>query len=161
MTYRIIVGVDGSTHSTAALRWAMDDATARNEAEVNAVLAWQMPSVSNSATFDYEELQRAYERLLTATVDEALPSPDLPVGLRVVMGDPAEVLVEASRNAELLVVGSRGRSPFAGLLLGSVSQACAARAACPVVAVKVADAENYRGAAAVSALRANLRVEPA
>lgn len=136
MSYRIVVGVDGSTHSSAALRWAMDNATARKAAEVVAVLAWQMPLVSNPTAFDSEELQGTYEKLLTETVNDALPSPGLPVDLRVVMGDPIDVLVEASHDAQLLVVGSRGRSPFAGLILGSVSQACAARAACPVVVVK-------------------------
>lgn len=136
MTYRIVVGVDGSAHSTAALRWAMDDATSRKAAEVTAILAWQMPLVSNPAAFDRDELDHTYETLLTETLDDALPSPALPVEARVVMGDPIDVLVRASHEANLLVVGSRGRSQFAGVILGSVSQSCAARAACPVVVVK-------------------------
>jgi nucleotide-binding universal stress UspA family protein len=79
--------------------------------------------------------RRAHDFLIK-TVDDALPSPHLPVQTRVVCGDPIEVLVDESQDAQLLVLGSRGRSPFAGLILGSVSQACAARAACPVVVVK-------------------------
>ena len=54
---------------------------------------------------------------------------------RVVEGAPATVLVDESRQADLLVVGSRGHGGFAGLLLGSVSQQCAHHAACPVVIV--------------------------
>lgn len=142
MSYRIVVGVDASAHSNAALRWAVDDATARKDAEVIAVLAWQMPLVSNPGAFDRDELQRSYEKLLTDTVADALALPHLPVDLRVVMGDPIDVLVEASRDAQLLVVGSRGRSQFTGVILGSVSQSCAARAACPVVVVKHLDAES-------------------
>lgn len=141
MSDNIVVGVDGSVHSIAALRWAVQEATARPGAEVIAVLAWQMPLVSNPAAFDPEELARSYENLLNQTVNDALPSPDLPVRSHVVSGDPIEVLVDASRDAALLAVGSRGRSPFAGFILGSVSQACAARAACPVVVVKPQKAE--------------------
>jgi nucleotide-binding universal stress UspA family protein len=54
----------------------------------------------------------------------------------VAEGDPTEVLIQAAAEADLLVLGSRGRSPFKGLLLGSVTQGCAAGAACPVVIVK-------------------------
>ena len=138
MSHRIIVGVDGSIHSMAALRWAMEDAIAHQDSEVMAVLAWQLPMVSNPAAFDPDELQRAYEDLLDQTVNDTLPSPELPVRCCVVPGDPIEVLVEASRDAQLLVLGSRGRSRFLGLMLGSVSQVCAAGAACPVVVVKPA-----------------------
>jgi nucleotide-binding universal stress UspA family protein len=58
------------------------------------------------------------------------------------MGDTVETLVEAAKGAQLLVLGGRGRSSFAGLMLGSVSQACAARAECPVVVVKKAASES-------------------
>jgi nucleotide-binding universal stress UspA family protein len=57
----------------------------------------------------------------------------------VVEGDPTDSLVTASKQADLLVLGTCGRSPFAGLLLGSVSQRAAANAACPVVLVKLSD----------------------
>jgi nucleotide-binding universal stress UspA family protein len=60
----------------------------------------------------------------------------VPLATLVAEGDPAESLIVAARDAELLVVGTRGRSPFAGLALGSVSQRCAAAAPCPVVLVK-------------------------
>jgi nucleotide-binding universal stress UspA family protein len=61
----------------------------------------------------------------------------LPLELLVAEGDSAESLVAAAEGAGLLVVGARGRSPFAGLMLGSVSQRCAAKAGCPVVIVKL------------------------
>jgi nucleotide-binding universal stress UspA family protein len=57
----------------------------------------------------------------------------------VAEGDPAEALITASKDADLLVLGTRGRSPLAGLLLGSVSQLCAAAASCPVVLIKKKD----------------------
>jgi nucleotide-binding universal stress UspA family protein len=161
MSVRIIVGIDASTHSTAALRWAMHYASAQHDAEVIAVLAWQLPLVSNPAAFDRDELQHTYEGLLIETISEALPSPDLPVYTRVVMGDPIDVLVDASRDAQLLVVGSRGRSPYAGLILGSVSQACAARAACPVVVVRHPDAEHDRDGASAPTHAGGESADPA
>lgn len=136
MSYRIIVGVDGSTNSTTALRWAMGNAAARKDATVIAVLAWQMPLVSNPTAFDPEELNANYEQLLVQTVADAPLQPGVPVETRVICGEPIDVLVDESRDAQLLVVGSRGKSLFKGVLLGSVSQACAARAVCPVVVVK-------------------------
>ncbi|MBS4728303.1 MFS transporter [Mycobacterium sp. SM1] len=161
MSYRIVVGIDASTHSAAALRWAVRHAAGRQDAVVITVLAWQMPLVSNPAAFDREALQRTYEKLLAETVSEALPSPGLPVGRCAVLGDPIDVLVEASRDAQLLVVGSRGRSPFAGVILGSVSQACAARAACPVVVVKEPNADGRETAGALPHARATTRIAPA
>jgi nucleotide-binding universal stress UspA family protein len=142
MSYRIVVGVDGSPHSTSALRWAMNDAASRIDAKVVAVLAWQMPLVSNPAAFDPDELQANYEQLLVKTVADAPHQPGVPVETRVISGEPIDVLVDQSRDAQLLVVGSRGKSLFKGVLLGSVSQACAARAICPVVVVKQPQAEN-------------------
>jgi nucleotide-binding universal stress UspA family protein len=142
MSYRIVVGVDGSPHGTSALRWAMTDAATRKDAKVIAVLAWQMPLVSNPTAFDPEELQANYEELLVQTVADAPHQPGVPVETRVISGEPIDVLVEESRDAQLLVVGSRGKSLFKGVLLGSVSQACAARAVCPVVVVKQPHPEN-------------------
>ena len=63
----------------------------------------------------------------------------MPVRTLVAEGDPAEALIIASQRADLLVLGTRGRSPFAGMVLGSVSQRCAAAALCPVVLVKAVE----------------------
>ena len=71
------------------------------------------------------------------------PKPAVPLETLVAEGDPTESMVEASKDANLLVLGIRGRSPFAGLLLGSVSQGAAATAHCPVVLVKRTD--DWRG----------------
>jgi nucleotide-binding universal stress UspA family protein len=138
VTYRIVVGVDGSEHSNAALRWALADAEAHS-GMVTAVLAWQLPFVSFPGAFDREELEQAYKTFLIDTVSAIAPTPAVPLETLVAEGDPTESMVEASKGANLLVMGIRGRSRFAGLLLGAVSQAVAANAHCPVVLVKQSD----------------------
>jgi nucleotide-binding universal stress UspA family protein len=142
MSYRIVVGVEGSPQSVEALRWALDEAAVHPGSEVRVVLAWQLPFLSNPAAFNREELQLTYEEFLVKTVSEIVPVPDFPLETLVAMGDTVETLVVAAKGAQLLVLGGRGRSSFAGLMLGSVSQACAARAECPVVVVKKAASES-------------------
>jgi nucleotide-binding universal stress UspA family protein len=142
MTYRIVVGVDGSTFSEAALRWALEDAEAR-AGEVVAIYAWQVPFVSIPGAFDRGELEQAGKDFIIRTVSAVAPAPKVPLHTVIAEGDPAESLIKASSNADLLVVGTRGRSPFAGLLLGSVSQRCAAAATCPVVLVRQEGAPDY------------------
>ena len=139
MTYRIVVGVDGSEHSKAALRWALAEAEAHAGSMVSAVLSWQVPFLSFPGAFDREELEKAYKAFLIETVSAIAPKPAVPLETLVAEGDAAESMVEASKDADLLVLGIRGRSPFAGLLLGSVSQGAAATAHCPVVLVKRTD----------------------
>ena len=136
MTYRIVVGVDGSAHSEAALRWALAEAEARG-GELTAIFAWQLPFLSFPGAFDREELEQAGKEFIIKTVSEVAPTPPVPLITLVAEGDPAESLIKASEHADLLVLGTRGRSPWAGLLLGSVSQRCAAGAACPVVLIKL------------------------
>jgi nucleotide-binding universal stress UspA family protein len=135
MTYRIVVGVDGSPHGEAALRWALAEAEARR-GEVTAAFCWEVPFLSFPGGFDREELEKAGKDFVVETVSAVAPSPSVPLRTLVAEGDTAESLITLSRDADLLVVGARGRSPFAGLVLGSVSQRCAAAAACPVVVVK-------------------------
>jgi nucleotide-binding universal stress UspA family protein len=139
VTYRIVVGVDGSEHSNAALRWALDEAESHSDGMVTAVLSWQMPFLSFPGGFDREELDKTYKNFLLETVSAIAPKPKVPLETLVAEGDPTEALVESSKDAKLLVLGIRGRSPFAGLLLGSVSQGAAAMAHCPVVLVKRTD----------------------
>jgi nucleotide-binding universal stress UspA family protein len=138
MTYRIVVGVDASPHSTAALRWALWHAE-RLSGEVIALLCWQMPFYGMPGGFDRDELDQRAKVLLRQTVAAAVPEPPVPLLTVVAEGDPTEALIEASSEANLLVLGTRGRSPFAGLMLGSVSQGCSAHANCPVVLVKKSD----------------------
>jgi len=138
MTYRIVVGVDGSEHSSTALRWALKEAECHS-GMVTAVLAWQVPFLSFPGAFDRDELENAYKNFLIETVSAVAPKPAVPLETLVAEGDPTESLVEASKDANLLVLGTRGRSAFAGLLLGAVSQGAAATAHCPVVLIKVTD----------------------
>jgi nucleotide-binding universal stress UspA family protein len=138
MTYRIVVGVDGSEHSNTALRWALKEAECHS-GMVTAVLAWQVPFLSFPGAFDRDELEKAYKDFLVETVSRIAPKPAVPLETLVAEGDPTEAMVEASKSANLLVLGTRGRSAFAGLLLGAVSQGAAATAHCPVVLVKVSD----------------------
>jgi nucleotide-binding universal stress UspA family protein len=138
MTYRIVVGIDGSADSNVALRWALNEAECHS-GMVTAVLAWQVPFVSFPGAFDRDELEEAYKNFLLQTVSGIAPKPAVPLETLVAEGDATEAMVEASRGASLLVLGIRGRSPFAGLLLGSVSQGAAASAHCPVVLVKRSD----------------------
>ena len=136
MTYRIVVGVDGSPHSDAALRWSIDEAEVRN-GEVTAVFAWQVPFLSFPGAFDRDELEQASKEFIVDNVSRVEKTPPVPLLTLVAEGDPAASLIKAAKGANLLVVGTRGRSPWSGLLLGSVSQRCAAAAPCPVVLVKL------------------------
>ena len=135
---RIVVGVDGSSHSEEALRWALDQARLTGQ-PVEAVISWSIPvSFGEGAGpfmgIDWKgEVTRTLEQSVANVVDA--PGADR-VSQRAVEGHPAKVLVDAAADAALLVVGSRGRGGFAGMLLGSVSQHVVARAACPVVVVR-------------------------
>jgi len=136
MTYKIVVGIDGSDDSDAALRWALAEAEAR-DGEVTAVFAWQMPFISNPAAFDRAELEQDGKDFLASRVRSVAPAPAVPLTPLVAEGDPAEALVVASQDADLLVIGARGRSRFLGASLGGVSMRCAAGARCPVTLVKL------------------------
>jgi nucleotide-binding universal stress UspA family protein len=140
----IVVGVDQSAGSLAALRFALEEARLRH-ATLRVVHAWQYGYIG--AGFmegsyplvggDIKELQEAGEADLEATVRAAVPDTgEVSIERRVLEGRPAEVLVEQSLGADLLVVGSRGHGGFAELLLGSVSHQCASHAKCPVVIVR-------------------------
>lgn len=133
---RVVVGIDGSTGSAEALRWAARYATLTH-ADIDAVIAWQRP-VTYGWAYDTDEWRPDVdaEKVLTAQVDQVFGA-QRPMDLRLVVreGYPARVLVQASKGAALLVVGSRGHGGFYGLLLGSVSANCAEHAKCPVVIV--------------------------
>jgi nucleotide-binding universal stress UspA family protein len=135
MTYLIVVGVDGSHHSDAAVRWALEEADFRG-GEVTAVFAWQVPFLSFPGAYDRDELEKAAKEFLVDKLSSITPSPAVPLRPLVAEGDPAESLVMAAEDADVLVLGTRGRSRFPGLDLGSVSQRCAAAANCPVLLVK-------------------------
>ena len=139
----IVVGVDSSAGAKEALRFAVEEARLR-QATLRVVHCWQdayiglsgLEGFSPVVGADLGALVQSAESALDATLDEVVPHTDgVVVERRVVEGAPAAVLVAESRNADLLVVGSRGHGGFTGLLLGSVSQQCAHHAACPVVIV--------------------------
>ena len=140
----IIVGVDRSAGAEEALRFAFEEAQLRG-ATLRAVHAWQFgyigaPSLEGSVPVlgaELDEHRSAAGAVLDAMVREAIPDTgDVEIERRLVEGAAAAVLVEESRGADLLVVGSRGHGGFAQLLLGSVSQQCAHHAECPVVIVR-------------------------
>lgn len=132
---RIVVGHDGSASSLAALLWAARQA-ALTGSTLEIVMTWEWPSSYGWAVpvpddFDPEsDIEKALDGVV-AHVSAAHPG--LPVNPRVVSGHPAPVLVEASKGAELLVVGSRGHGEFVGMLIGSVSEYCVANAHSPVL----------------------------
>jgi nucleotide-binding universal stress UspA family protein len=145
----IVVGVDHSAGAREALRFALAEARLRG-ASLRAIHAWPPPYTGAGFGFtesayradELSELRSAAESALDLTIEEAIPDAgEVEIERRVIEGAPAGVLVDQSRNAELLVVGSRGLGGFRGLLLGSVSQQCAHHAACPVVIVH-APADN-------------------
>ncbi|MFC4242509.1 universal stress protein [Gryllotalpicola reticulitermitis] len=129
---KVVVGVDGSPASVAALREGARFAADRNAALL-AVTAWHMPaSYGGFPVGWYPDLDA--KSTLDAAAEAAFGN-ELPPSYSqlVVEGLPARVLIDESRGAELLIVGSRGHGGFGGLLLGSVSQACAEYAKCPVL----------------------------
>lgn len=134
---RIVVGIDGSPPSKAALRWAVGQAVLTG-AVVDAVTAWEHPSPYGwFAPVADDGFERTARRTLTAEVDEVVGR-DHPVEVRerLLPGHAADVLLEAAEGADLLVLGGSGRGTFARTLLGSVSARCAVHGVCPVVIVR-------------------------
>jgi nucleotide-binding universal stress UspA family protein len=149
----IVVGVDGSPGSDAALRWALDEARLRGS-KLRVVHAYEEPQVPLSdvglgaagipappvaGRDDVERLRASAEEQARSVIESALrrvvgegaERPEIERAARA--GSAAQTLIDSGRDAELLVLGSRGRGGFLGLLLGSVSQQCAHHPPCPVV----------------------------
>ncbi|MFB7476986.1 universal stress protein [Kitasatospora sp. NPDC056184] len=138
-TGRIVVGVDGSEPSKRALRWAVRQAELTGAA-VEAVIAWEYPTFHGArgwfppGSTDEAELEGKARREAAKAVQEAVgPRPPAEVRVATRHGSPSGALIDASRGADLLVVGSRGLGGFSGMLLGSVAQHCTRHAACPVL----------------------------
>jgi nucleotide-binding universal stress UspA family protein len=147
---RIVVGVDGSDGSRAALEWAVEEARVRG-AEVDAVHAWSYPpltymtGLSPPPAFDPDVMATAAGEVLNeacAAVDAA----GVRINRIITEGAAAHRLVQVARGAALLVVGSRGHGGVAELLLGSVSHHCVHHAPCPVVVVRGMPASAGRAA---------------
>jgi nucleotide-binding universal stress UspA family protein len=151
---RVVVGVDGSAGSKAALRFAMEDA-ARRGVPVEAVVAYTPPDYwTDLNVVGVEESDRLRTRLRTeaesrvrALVDEvtATLQGDAPeVSIRATHGAVAGVLIRESHGADLLVVGSRGHGGLSSVLLGSTSLQCTMHATCPVTVVHSPEAHRHR-----------------
>jgi nucleotide-binding universal stress UspA family protein len=149
----IVVGVDGSPESKNALRWAGEEARLRG-ASVRAIhvyddpiLRWEAYGPPEGAMFTSEqfaeleeglrsraaEVQGQAEALVERAVAELGAIDDVKVDTVALRGRPASTLIEESKDADLLVVGSRGHGGFKELVLGSVSHQCAQHAVCPIV----------------------------
>jgi nucleotide-binding universal stress UspA family protein len=128
------VGFDGSPSGAAALARAAALAE-RSHATLDVITAWHYPIAYGGypITSNWSPHEDAKDTLRAGLLHQfGQVTPEWVSG-RATEGQPARVLIEASDGAEMLVVGSRGHGGFAGLLLGSVSSACAEHAACPVL----------------------------
>lgn len=153
---RILVGVDGSDGSRAALEAAVDEA-ARTGDDVEAMVTYAIEDywtdlasvVMPDAEAIRAELVQRTQRLVDDVLARRSGRPELPaptVRISVGKGPAAELLVHHARSADLLVVGSRGRGAFRGLLLGSVALHCAMHAPCPVLVVHPQRGRHVAGA---------------
>ncbi len=138
----VVVGVDGSTQSIAALGWAARYAAATGAA-VRAVLAWHYPTAAGQPPVGVapRAIRTETEQLMQDSLDGAIAHvyPDGPgadVDTRISYGHPAQILIDESKEADLLVVGSSGHGAFTGMLVGSVSIHCVTGAFCPVTVVR-------------------------
>jgi len=147
----ILVGIDGSSSALAAARWAAREAVVRR-APIRLVYAFGWMPVHDAddpvqiVPDARDALRRtAEERLAAAAAQVGEVAPDVAVSQEVTTGMAAALLVSLSGEAQLAVVGHRGLGGFAGLVIGSVSAALAAHAACPVVVVRGPDAPRQDG----------------
>ncbi|MFC0032135.1 universal stress protein [Micromonospora chaiyaphumensis] len=137
----VVVGVDGSARSQAAVDFAAEEAAVRGT-RLHAVHAYTHPASSGPGdmqplVYEESELRGEEDQVLTGSlIGLAERRPEVPVTRAVTHARPVAALVEASREAQLLVVGRRGRGELTGLLLGSVSQGVLHRADCPVAVVR-------------------------
>ncbi len=138
----IVVGVDGSPNSGRALDWAMGQAVAVNTAltvvavhEVPKSYWGGIPVIGSSDQPIMNELRQAAEEMTRKAADRLGGDGPASVQVRVVSGFVVRELVDASQQADLLVVGARGGGGFAHLLMGSVSSQVVDHATCPVVIV--------------------------
>lgn len=133
---RIVVGVDGSDQSAAALRWAVGQAGATGS-EVEVVVAYEMPvTILLEPVYSEDDYRRDAQEVADRAVARMGPDPSVPVRSRLVEGRAAHALTDAAEGADLLVLGSHGRGQLPGMHLGSVASYCVHHAPCPVVVVR-------------------------
>jgi nucleotide-binding universal stress UspA family protein len=139
---RIVVGLDGSPSSKAALAWAVCQARLTG-ASIEAVTAWHYPAMAGGVPFTPAGALEGsdFGGFATAVLSDAIkdtvdPAERVKISLTVREGNAAQVLLEVAKSADLLVVGSRGHGGFIEALLGSVSQECVHHAPCPIVIIR-------------------------
>ncbi|MFF2544759.1 universal stress protein [Kitasatospora sp. NPDC058063] len=136
MTSTVLAGVDGSPQSAAAAHWAAAEAVRRG-ASLRLVHAWPWLTDGVSSFAEEDDLPEAVRRTLAGAAEDIRGlHPDLAVETDAVLDAPVDGLLAAAAEAELLVLGSRGRGGFTGLLLGSVSMSVAGRSTVPLVVVR-------------------------
>lgn len=141
----IIIGTDGSSHSQKAVEWGMREA-AIHQAPVTVVIVFQAAVGYWGGKQSYpegDELARKAHAVAQEQADKALSqlgaTPPPEVEVRAIHGIPADELIKAAREADLLVVAARGSGGFTRLLLGSVATQLSHHARCPLVIIPAAD----------------------
>ncbi|MBL89005.1 MAG: universal stress protein UspA [Actinobacteria bacterium] len=140
---RIVVGIEGSGYAKAALVWAIEEALHR-EALVEVVTCYSPTYIPASpdlgyVPFDGANLISEVEKLQNEVVESAMEiagNPNIEIRKTIKKGKAPETLMSIAEGADMLVVGNRGRGGFAGLRLGSVSQAISHHSPCPLVIVR-------------------------
>jgi nucleotide-binding universal stress UspA family protein len=133
----IIVGIDGSEASKDTLRFALQEARLRHTSLHALHAYWEWEPVPGTSELEVDRAPQEREAWLVDLVAEVVGEPgDVEITISTVADDAARALLAAARDAELLIVGSRGHGGFSGLLLGSVSQHCAHHAPCPLLIVR-------------------------
>jgi nucleotide-binding universal stress UspA family protein len=134
---KIVVGIDGSASSIDAFRWAARQAQLTGLV-VEALMVWQYPG--GVVPPGDQDLEAESRQALDGAIEGAFSDvPPVQVTRVVEQGEPAVTLVRRSKDAALLVIGSRGHGAFVGMLIGSVSQYCVTHAHCPVVVLRGPD----------------------
>jgi nucleotide-binding universal stress UspA family protein len=132
----VVVGVDGSTGSRDAVRWAADYARMAG-AELRAVASWRWPNYVTRIPPGVDLEADTWRTLQEVVAEIRAEFPEVPVSERVVEGPGGLALLSQAADATLLVVGARGRAAYPGMLLGSVAEYCVRNGPCPVVVVRI------------------------
>ncbi len=139
----IVAGVDGSPTSLEALAWAVRQAELTGSM-LHIVMTWEWPPTYAWAVpipDDWDPEEEMHKSLSAIAAEVRTEHPELVFDASLVEGHPVPNLIEASKGADLLVVGCRGHSEFVGMLLGSVSENCAMNAHCPVLVYRPRNAD--------------------
>jgi nucleotide-binding universal stress UspA family protein len=138
---RIVVGVDGSDNSVRALQWAAEQATSRGDV-LRALYVWEfpymdvVPATLGTTLPPFADMQAGAERSFDAALERAALPPGVTVERAVLEGAPVRLLLEAAKDAEMVVLGARGHGGFLGLLTGSVTTQVVNHSPVPVVVVR-------------------------